>query len=224
MLLCDDFTLLILLSHPSINLRCILVNPGTKLQIGFVKLTLEKLGFEIPVGSRVPDYSKNCLSGFYFKICPKTKEMDADGLNHEILAKTLTSFPDLNVLTGGALTDIAIFLDKYPDMIIKRLVSQGGFAGDNLVSKNHRLKGFDGRITCPTYNFNADRISARKVLDSKQILAKVLCSKNVCHGVKYDSTLHEKIKKICSGKGTGLDMIYKGMSIYLEKKRIKKIS
>jgi hypothetical protein len=50
-----------------------------------------------------------------------------------------------------------------------------------------------------------------------------LLSKNVCHGVKYDKSIHNLIEKKVKNKEnvdekTGLIMLYELMEIYLKKK------
>jgi inosine-uridine nucleoside N-ribohydrolase len=108
-----------------------------------------------------------------------------------------------------------------------RWVAQGGFAGDNVVPKEFRMKKFDGMVECPTYNFGGDPKSALSALNSKQIDSIMLVSKNVCHSVVYDITLHLKMKKLLkerknNEKETGLDLLVEGMEIYLKKKGEKK--
>lgn len=47
--------------------------------------------------------------------------------------------------------------------MIERWVAQGGFAGDNIVPPQYRLKKFDGKIFCPTFNFGGDSRAAMTV-------------------------------------------------------------
>jgi inosine-uridine nucleoside N-ribohydrolase len=89
------------------------------------------------------------------------------------------------------------------------------------------MKKFDGKISCPTYNFGGDPKSALSALNSKQIESIMLVSKNVCHSVVYDKILHSKIKKLLkerknNEKETGLDLMVEGMEVYLKKNENKK--
>lgn len=219
----DYFTLLILASHPRSNLRAVTINPGTRMQVGFVKIMLEKMNMKIPVGAKDPNHSKNCISaGLYKKVCPEMIEMDPDGLAYEIIADTLNKYPDLTFVTGGALSNLSKFLQVFPEAIIKRWVGQGGFAGDNVVPKEYRLPQFDGKITCPTFNFAADINAAEFVLSCNRIEKKVCCSKNICHSVVYDDKIHSEVAKVVQNVGSGLDLLYDGMSIYMKKRPSKK--
>ena len=112
---------------------------------------------------------------------------------------------------------------------MKRWVAKGGFAGDNVVPKELRMKKFDGKISCPTYNFGGDPKSALAALNSKQIESIMLVSKNVCHSVVYGKELQLKMKKLLkerksekNDKETGLDLLVQGMDIYLQKNAEKK--
>ena len=75
-------------------------------------------------------------------------------------------------------------LRKYPDVVVKRWVGQGGFAGDNIVPPGkdmkekveqsyltlehteHRMSKFNGKTVCATYNFGGDPASAALILAS----------------------------------------------------------
>jgi hypothetical protein len=48
--------------------------------------------------------------------------------------------------------------------VIERWVAQGGFAGDNIVPPEYRLKKFEGKIYCPTFNFGGDSKAATEVI------------------------------------------------------------
>lgn len=87
------------------------------------------------------------------------------------------------VFVGGALTELARYTTMHH---IDALVMNGGFAGDNVVNKENRLKKFNGKNTIRTFNFNCDVNAADKVLKTteRQIGKIILVGKNVCHSLK----------------------------------------
>lgn len=209
----DVMTLCLLLEHSRINLRAITVMPGTNEQIGLVKFILKEAGLNIPVGSSKPGYDRKCVSNFYYKWFPKIEPRQADGEGYQIIQETLVTYPDLVLLTGAPLKNFnELTLDKKVD----RWVAQGGFAGDNVVPEHLRLEKFNGRITCPTFNFNGAPATALKLLATNKIKQRHLVSKNVCHGVIYDAQMQEEFLPFRT-KSIGLNYVCKGMELYLKK-------
>ncbi|MCP4521066.1 MAG: hypothetical protein GY827_05185 [Cytophagales bacterium] len=96
-------------------------------------------------------------------------------------------------------------------------VTQGGFAGDNVVPSEYRLEKFEGMISCPTFNFNGASNVALSLLASENIKEKYLVSKNVCHGVIYDYAMHEKFTPF-KDDSAGINLAYRGMELFLKKK------
>jgi inosine-uridine nucleoside N-ribohydrolase len=216
----DDFlTLCFLLSHPKVDLKAVTVTPGGKKQVGLVKMVLERMGVDIPVGARTPDHPKNAVSGFYNKVLGDIPEKEADGFGHEVIMDVLTRHDDLTVITGAPLTNLyttlTLPLFEFP-WRVKRWVAQGGFAGDNVIPKEYRLEKFDGMITCPTFNFNGDPKAALFLLSTDRIEDRLLISKNVCHGEVYTQELHERYEDV-KDRDECTKLIYKAMDIYLKK-------
>jgi inosine-uridine nucleoside N-ribohydrolase len=224
----DVFTLCFLTSHPDINLCAVTITPGSHDQVGLVKRVLEITGKkDVPVGSN--GYWKSCVSAFHSKYLEwQACEADADAAC--LILSTARNFKDLVLLTGAPLKNVHRFLEMEqterlpgnpgfmtPGVSISRWVAQGGFAGDNIVPPELRLEKFAGRNTCPTFNFNGDPEGAMMALTSPQIHLRQLVSKNVCHGVAYDREMHEWVGKH-KDKSPGLELMYKGMDIYLRKK------
>jgi len=118
------------------------------------------------------------------------------------------------MLTGAPLKNLSKISKK---VLLKRWIAQGGFAGDNVVPAELRLPKFDGLITCPTFNFDGDPETALNLLKNETISERYLVSKNVCHGVLYNQTMHEKFKQ-AKDRSPGLNLTYRGMDIYLEKR------
>jgi pyrimidine-specific ribonucleoside hydrolase len=78
------------------------------------------------------------------------------------------------------------------------------------------LKKFEGRETCPTFNFGGAPTTALAMLASKHIGQKLLVSKNVCHGLAWDRAFHERVKAL-PRRTAGLDLVLAGMGRYLDK-------
>lgn len=209
----DALALAILATHPQANLVAVAVTPGTDQQIGLVKCILDRLGVSVPVGSRTPGYSKECVSAFHKKWIGSWDPQDPDGFGDEILAEALRKYPDLTIVSGAALTNIARAMRQ--DVTIQHLVIQGGFAGDSVVAPEHRLPKFEGRETCPTFNLGGDPMAALELLASPRVLRRTLVSKNACHGVVWDSPMHDRMKGLMN-RHQGLALAYAGMTKYLQ--------
>jgi inosine-uridine nucleoside N-ribohydrolase len=214
----DDFlTLCFLGSHPKAQLRAVTVTPGGKRQVGLVRKVLSQMGMNLPVGARDPLHPKNAVSSYYEKVMGSIPEEIADGLGHDVLADTLKKYPDATILTGAPVSNLGRLFDNH-DVKLTRWVAQGGFAGDNIVPPEKRLEKFDGKLVCPTFNFNGDPKAALALLESNKIEKRICISKNVCHGVYYTSELHKKYETV-KDLTPGTKLIYKAMDIYLSKKK-----
>jgi len=212
----DVMTLCFLTSHPKVNLRAVTVMPGTNAQIGIIRHILKLTGFEhIPVGSWKIGHKKQCVSSFHYQWLGEIGESQPDDEGYKIISQTIAQYPDLTIITGASLKNF-YQLDKA--MKIQTWVAQGGFAGDNVVPAEYRLKKFEGMLTCPTYNFNGAPGAALKMLNEMTIDERYLVSKNVCHGVVYDTEFHKKME-VVKDKSKGLNLIYQGMDRYLLKHR-----
>lgn len=209
----DVFTLCFLSTHPLVDLKGVTVTPGSKNQIGLVKHILSRVGKDIPVGSRKPDYEKNCVSVFYYNWLGKIVPIKSNSLGSEVISSILKSDPDTEIITGAPLGNLAESLNFVSS--IKSVYIQGGFAGDSVVPPEHRLYKFNGRETCPTYNLGGDVPSAQKVISSHKIGSRYFISKNVCHGVIYHELRHALMKQSKS-KSVGFKLMLDGMEFYLK--------
>jgi len=215
----DFFALCFLTSHPAVRIRAVTITPGTIDQVGLVRLVLDRAGLRnIPVGSRSPDHAKRCVSIFHYRLLRDIPPSKPDGLAYEIMAHAIKSHPNTTILTGGPLHNLRLLLENQPRIRIARWIAQGGFAGKGVVPPEDRLAEFGNRETCQSYNFGGD--DTLSLLQSRQIAAKYLVSKNVTHGVLYDKTLHERLARI-KNKPPGMQMIYDGMDLYLKSKNGK---
>lgn len=212
----DAVTLCFLIAHPAFKLRAVTVTPGTNEQVGLVHYLLKATNHEeIPVGSYRPGYEKNCVSIYYRRWLGNFDDASPEAEGHQIIRETLDKYPDLTIITGAPLTNFGALEVTQP---ITRWVAQGGFAGDNVVPPQYRLAKFNGLLFCPTYNFNGGPKQALKMLNDVPIEERFLVSKNVCHGVVYDQSFHEQLTAQ-KHLHAGYELIYKGMELYLSKKK-----
>jgi pyrimidine-specific ribonucleoside hydrolase len=211
----DVMTLCLLSNHPKVNLVAVTITPGSTHQVGLVKHILAKLNKNIPVGSRDASYPKDCVSVFHYNWLGKIVPEEPDGTGARVLQDAITKYPDLTIVCGASLGNIANFLDL--DVKLNTIVVQGGFAGDNIMPPELVLPKFKGKITCPTFNLGGDMPAALKVLASDKISKRYFVSKNVCHGVIYDQEMHDFMTPH-KDKNIGLALLYNGMDRYLNKK------
>jgi len=207
----DVMTLCFLISHPQIELRAVTIMLGTDEQVGLVKSILQQANIKIPVGSFSPNSPKKVVSNFYYNWLGNFTPQKPDNEGFEVILKTLTAYPDLQILTGAPMRNFSKIAQT---LVCERWVAQGGFAGDNVVPENYRLEKFKGKITCPTFNFNGDYKTAFALLENPNIKRRMLISKNVCHGIVYDMEMHQVFARV-ENKSLGLNLIYKGMEKYL---------
>ncbi len=217
----DAMTLCLLAGHSKVNLRAVTVTPGSPDQVNLIKYILRFFDKEeLPVGVRTPGYSKSAVSQFHYTWLGNNDKWkvktDCNLPAVKVLQETFTYFPECVLLTGAAVSNLRALLEQYPELQLSRWVAQGGFAGDEVVPPEFRLTKFAGRNTCPTFNFNGDVPGAKLALSTLNIKLRQLVSKNVCHGVVYDQSLHERIQPF-QAKHLGLSMIYCGMTEYLKK-------
>ncbi len=219
----DAFTLCLLAGHSKVNLRAVTITPGTQDQVDLVRAILTFFYNDLvvkyfPIGVRSPGHPKKSVSEFHYNWLDKNivPTEILTKLGSEVLKETLTNYPNCVLLTGAALGNPKMLFETYPDTQLTRWVAQGGFAGDDVVPSEYRLDKFAGRNTCPTFNFNGDILGAKLLLASTNIKLKQLVSKNVCHGVFYDSEFHEKAS-YWKNHSKSNEMIYWGMDVYLKK-------
>lgn len=214
----DDFlTLCWLAANPRVHLVGVTVTPGTQEQIALVKETLYQCKVpSLSIGSFDMSREDGCVSTFHYSVMPGPRKAPATDTGANVIRECLREYPNATLLTGGPLKNLHQFLKTYPDVVLQHWVAQGGFAGDSLVKPEHRLAKFAGRETCPTFNFNGDPQGAFLALGSPNILKRTLVSKNVCHGISYDSSFHEEFVK-ANNTHPAMELIRKTMTAYLER-------
>lgn len=218
----DLFALALLCHHPVVNLRGVVVTPGSKHQVAIITEALRQLGKpDVMIGSFNINHTKSCVSPWWTSFLGD----DFDSSIHAnegwtVIDLLLKEHPDSTIITGSPIKNLGRFVKNYDIFRIDRWVAQGGFAGDNIVPEEWRLDKFKGRVTCPTFNFNGDPESARSALLSPYIDKKILVSKNVCHGFAYNRDTHDRFHKY-KDDNPGSHMIYWGMDRYLDKRKEK---
>ncbi len=217
----DTLTLCMLSNHPHVNLKAVIVNPGSIRQTSLVNDILLMLDKPyVHIGARNPAHPKDCVSEFHRKWLADNLtlgETEAHGLGEDIIASMAKAYGDnLKIVSGAALSCIARYIEKY-NATLPEVFCQGGFAGQSVVPEQFILPKFAGKETCPSFNLNADIPAAKLVASTNRIKRKYFISKNVCHGVIYDQEMHERIKPH-RHNNIGLNMMVDGMEYYLKHK------
>jgi pyrimidine-specific ribonucleoside hydrolase len=204
----DDFmTLLWLADHPDVMLVGVLVTPGGRDQCQLVRYALDKCGRpDTKIGAlhgeewwNTQDGQKSRVSGFHYKVYGESIKQWAPGRIHDgpkLLMDACEWFgTDFTVVVGSPPKNLGEAFRRYDHIRIGHWVQQGGFAGDNLVPEEDRLDKFKGRITCPSFNVGGAHKQTLELLSSDRIYKRHFVSKNVCHGVIWDTKLQEQFKK-----------------------------
>ena len=220
----DVLTLLWFLGHPQVDLRAVTVTPGTPYQVGVVRHVLGLMDTDIPVGAfniqHGADRDLKCVSGWHYKVFgPIPPSTDARPgwqvlRDHLDDAELVTGAPNKNL--GGLLRSV-----ERPPKI--RWTAQGGFAGEGVVPPEKQLPKFKGKRAVQTYNLNGDPSSVELALASDAFAWRRFVSKNVCHGVIYDITLHAQVASRLAELSAGphrrsLELIHGAMDKYLRKR------
>lgn len=218
----DALTLCMLSHHPKVNLVGIIIAPGSMPQVNIVQDILSLLDKpDVPIGVKNFNHGKSCVSEFHYKWLEKRISLreyyKAPPNGEDVIAEAIKQYKNVKIVSGAALSCIANYLTKY-DVELDEVVIQGGFAGDNVVPEEYRLEKFKGKVTCPTFNLNADIKAALQVAETQKIKLKRFVSKNVCHGIIYDQEMHERIKPF-RHNNQGLDLMVDGMEFYLGRKK-----
>ena len=214
----DDYlTLLLLLGHPMVNLKGVTIMPGSPVQVGLVRRTLDAFDkAHVPVGAYNLDHPKACLSPWHERAYGAVTLLSRDA---EPAGALLAELCDANttLLTGAPIKNLGEAM-KFAHFHVGRWVAQGGFAGEGVVPKHLQLPKFAGKRTCATFNLNgAPKVALSALEDDVRFGERLFVSKNVCHGVVYDAAFHALVGSVMRGHQS-LEWIYKGMEHYLSKR------
>jgi pyrimidine-specific ribonucleoside hydrolase len=188
----DLITLLLLLINSDVQLQGITCYQGSPIQIGLIKHVLTLANKEyIPIGG-LNSIEPSELSPYYSNIVGTWDNSFALQSPTEVLKEVFTNHPDTHLLTGAPLTNIANFLKEFPNLIINKMTTQGGYLGD-IVNEEQKLSKFKDRKEIRTYNLTNDTDAFTIVNSSKQIKELTYVTKDLCHGFLYSLEIHNKI-------------------------------
>lgn len=212
----DVMTLAILATHPRVDLVGVTSYPGGPDQYGLIRHVLALLGRDdVPVGTTNYLRSKPSVSEFHDRWLGSHPEPGPH--DHASIVIERSVFLGAVLLTGGPLKNPSDYASSSPaGRFFRRWVGQGGFAGDSVVPPEHRLAKFEGKQTCPTFNFNACIAGALSMLSEPRLEDRLLVSKNVCHGLAWDRAFHDRVLSL-PRRTPGLDLVVRGMELYLQK-------
>ena len=187
----DLITLLLLLNNPQVNLKAITCYQGSPIQIGLISHVLELANQTgIPVGGWNPIEPVE-LSSYYADTVGHWTPQFAALTPQQVFKQSLQQYPDITILTGAPLTNIAASLMNVPDIKFKKVVTQGGYLGDLIPEK---LSKFKGKNAYRTYNLGCDLSAFTVVNTSNKIEQLTYVTKDLCHGFIYTKEIHQGIK------------------------------
>ena len=216
----DDIFALLYLINAGVNIKAIVVSPGHPSQIGLAKLVLSYVGLNIPVGasSKGMISDKKDYSGFYeqfSKLGPINQK--ADALGYELIEEVMKNDPKVAFFGIGPLKNFGEYILRNPYSCIDSFFMQGGFLGYDCHSdtKVIRLEKFEGMVTCPSFNPNGDK-KAFLALVNANIRDRRFISKNICHGVIFDSSRYNDLVGYWENKEItkAYEMFIKACSLY----------
>ncbi len=231
----DDFvTLLWLADHPGIDLRGVVVTPGSKDQCQLVRWGLDQCGrsdtrlgaLHGPSWWDTRDGQKERVSGFHRKAFGSHAVEYAAGdveCGPVMLADMLRD-DEITMLVGAAPRNLGRAFEDDPGLRLSRWVQRGGFAGDNLVS--NPLEKFKGRVTCPSFNLGGAPKQTLSLLGTPGVARRLFVSKNVCHRVIWTRDMEAAFKLRMSGAAkptrVGVAMMIRALRCYLAEASVGK--
>lgn len=219
----DILAFLLALSHPRIQLKAVVMSPGTPDQIGLIRHLLRTYGKpDIPIGAFNLDHPKRSVSDWY----STTFGAFSDSRDAEPGLNIILEHCDQNttMLCCGPMKNLGsaiAYADQHHiNFQFKKVVIQGGFAGEGVVPDEDLPEKFKGKTKCPSWNLGAAISDTKRILSSSRCPKIQLVSKNVCHSVLWDETLSQKLANAQNPMIHTIDGI---MRHYQEKKGHPKI-
>lgn len=210
----DIFALALLATHPRANLVAVTVYPGGPDQIGLVRHVLSRLDrTSVPIGAGTPKKQCARVGTFYRRWLGAFEDSTADGTAVETIRDALQAHPEAQLVTGAALTDVALAA-KEVTPFFRSWTCQGGFAGDNIMPPVLRLPKFANRLTCPTYNLGGNPQASLELVNGPAIALRRFVPKSICHGILFTP---EVISTLDYQQHAGLELIKEGMQCYFKK-------
>jgi pyrimidine-specific ribonucleoside hydrolase len=219
----DILALLFLLEHPKARVKAIVMSPGSPDQIGLIKHLLKKYDHaDIPVGAFNLDHGKKTVSPWYTHTFGQFEDSREARPGFELILEHCTA--DTTMLCCGPMRNlgkaIQISDEAGSNFTLKKVVIQGGFAGNNIIPETDVLAKFKDKKMVPSWNLDAAQKDTLRVLKSPRCEEIRMVSKNVCHAVSWDEALSEKISTSGLPLVKDIDNI---MTRYREKKGHPKI-
>lgn len=219
----DDFFALCYLVMAGVNIRAITISPGDHDQVAVAMFLTRELGLEIPIGSANPDRTKSSVGGVHLDILNRYQwphRVKPDGRGGEIIADTMSKYPDCEFFVCGPLESVGDYIRQHPDHPQLKATMQGGFVGYHLHRPAVTLEKFEGKDTVPTFNLNGD-VESGKLFAADPKITRRFVGKNVCHTIVYNKDIqleHEKHE----AKGRAGMLFREAMRMYLDEHWDKK--
>ncbi len=200
----DILAFLFMLKHPRVDLKGVVMSPGTPDQIGLIKHLLHIYQRpDIPIGAFNLDHPKPTVSNWYRKTFGEFENSREAVNGANLILSTCT--PDTVMLCCGPMRNLGKAIEladqDHSRFTLKKVFIQGGFAGKNVVPEAHILEKFKGKEMIHSWNLDAAQSDSLRVLNSSRCQEIRMVSKNVCHGIQWDTGLSEQLKD------QGTDMI-----------------
>lgn len=204
----DTIALIYALMCPYFDIKAVLVCSGTKQQLGLIEKIYDYIS--------LPNEKKPILGSLNFDNKPNSKLSpiykrsygifkDYEGemrLGKDIIIDFCKKYPnEIIYITLGPPKILSQALLENDYIQVKQWVAQGGFAGVGVVDENKILWKFKGKSECPTWNLGSAIIETKFLLNHSRIGSRHFISKNVCHGIVYNTDFHNEMR-MCSKQNT----------------------
>lgn len=180
----DILSVAVLSTSDKIDLKGIIVTPGSDEQIGFIKSILTTVNKEdIPIvncSNIEINPRERYISPFLRGFVRKKTKAEPHSSSNLFLHTMLEKHPDINIICGAPLTAIYNYYNTAyitDPRIISNLIITGGYS--HLYSEGKRKQILD-----TSYNLSRDREAALDTINisSKRMIKNItMVSKNICH-------------------------------------------
>ena len=226
----DDFIALCYFIDAGVDICLITISPGDPDQVALTKFLLKECGLIIPVGVSSVDRNKRSIGGTHVELLNKyqyTGTEKHDGLGSQLLFDILKTEENIEYFGCGPLDSIgAVFGDKFyleRDLVHaapypKKVTVQGGYVSYEYLEKHGitpqvKLDKFVGKEFVPTFNLCGNVDAAKHVLEMP--IEKRFISKNVCHTIVYENTMHAVMCSVRPKSRAG-ELLREVMGMYLK--------
>lgn len=213
----DDFFAILWLLSVGANVRAIVIQPGDKDQIAIASFLRKQLDLDFTIGVAKKDREKLSSGSVHYDMLKRyghPLEALPDGFGPDIVAEAVE--PDTEFFVIGPVTSVGTYLRTHEHKI-KRATMQGGFLPYSKYRPSIVLEKFEGKEWVPTFNLNGDRPNGVAFTEAN-IEERRFVSKNICHTVVYDKTVHARVKP----KDEPSELFKEAMDFYLARHDEKK--